>query len=268
MAKKLRKKIIAGNWKMNKALRDAESLATDIARQLGEQRDVDVVLCPPFTALKVVGDVIESSVIKLGAQNMHWESGGAYTGEISGSMLRDLYCHYVILGHSERREHFRETDTVVNRKIKAALAAHLTPILCVGESLTEREAGREADVVTEQMTAGLADLEDIPSEMIIAYEPVWAIGTGKTATPAQAQEMHALIRSLLASRFGEAKAQRIRLQYGGSVKPDNAAELFSQPDIDGGLVGGASLEARAFVEIVQAANPRQETAQTDSPGAE
>jgi triosephosphate isomerase len=249
---KLRKKIIAGNWKMNKSVADAADLAEGIRRDLAECREVDVVLCPPFTALKTVGDVIADTVIKLGAQNMHWEPDGAYTGEISAGMLRDLYCHCVILGHSERRAYFGETDEIVNRKVKAALAACLMPIVCVGETLEEREAGRTEDVVRAQLTGSLAGLGDSLKQVVVAYEPVWAIGTGRTATPAQAQEVHAFLRSVLAEMGGEDLAQGVRIQYGGSMKPANAAELLAQPDIDGGLIGGAALEARSFVEIVRA----------------
>ena len=251
---KYRKKIIAGNWKMNKAVAEAEDLASGIKRELAECREVDVVLCPPFTSLKAVGEVIGDTNIKLGAQNMHWETDGAYTGEISAGMLRDLYCHYVILGHSERRAYFGETDQTVNRKVQAALAANLAPIVCVGETLDQREAGETEDIVRGQVENGLACLGEGLAKVIVAYEPVWAIGTGRTATPDQAQEVHALIRRLLADASSQEVAQSMRIQYGGSMKPSNAAELVAQPDIDGGLIGGASLEARAFVEIVRAAS--------------
>ena len=253
MVKKIRKKIIAGNWKMNKTIADAQDLANSIKAELAGCREVDVVLCPTFTALKAVGDEISSTSIKLGAQNMHWEASGAYTGEISPGMLRDVFCHYVILGHSERRSCFGETDEIVNKKVRAALAANLLPIVCVGETLAEREAGNAEDVVRTQLTGSLADLGDGFKSVIIAYEPVWAIGTGVTASPAQAQEMHAFIRKVLADLAGQDIADALRIQYGGSMKPANAAELLSQPDIDGGLIGGAALEARSFVEIVRAA---------------
>ena len=249
---KFRKKIIAGNWKMNKSLGEAEDLAQGIKLQLAEMSEVDVVLCPPFTALKSVSDVISSSGIKLGAQNMHWEAEGAYTGEVSTSMLRDLYCHYVILGHSERRQYFGETNATVNQKAKAALAANLLPIVCVGETLEQREADETADVVRTQVEQSLADLGDGLGKVIVAYEPVWAIGTGLTATPEQAQAVHALIRKVLTEMSDENTAQSIRIQYGGSMKPANARELMSQTDIDGGLIGGAALDARSFAEIVQA----------------
>ncbi len=250
---KFRKKIVAGNWKMNKTLADAENLASAIKLDLAEYREVDVVLCPPFTALKTVGEIISDTHIKLGAQNMHWESSGAFTGEISPSMLRDLFCRYVILGHSERRSIFGETDTMINRKVKAALAANLTPILCVGETLDQRDSGKAGEVVRHQLIAGLEGLKDELKNIVIAYEPVWAIGTGRTATPEQAQDMHAHVRRILCEIAGEETASAIRIQYGGSVKPSNAAEIFRQPDVDGGLIGGASLEARSFVEIVRAA---------------
>jgi len=254
MPKKYRKKVVAGNWKMNKTTADAVDLASGIKMDLGEYQDVDVILCPPFTALQSVGETIANTTIKLGAQNMHWENSGAYTGEISAGMLRDLYCRYVILGHSERRALFGEDDETVNRKVKAALAATLTPIVCVGETLAQRQAEQTQAVVTSQVRGSLADLGDGLGKVIVAYEPVWAIGTGLTATPEQAQEVHALVRATLAEMGGEEVASTIRIQYGGSVKPSNAEGLFAQPDIDGGLIGGASLEARSFVEVVKAAN--------------
>jgi len=253
MVKKLRKKIIAGNWKMNKSVAEAGDLASDIKEELADCREVDVVLCPPFTALKTVGDIIAQTHVKLGAQNMHWANDGAYTGEISAGMLRTIYCHYVILGHSERRAMFSETDEIVNKKVKAAIAGNLVPIVCVGETLQEREGGTAKDVVKAQLTGSLAGLGDDLARVIVAYEPVWAIGTGRNATPEQAQEMHASIRQVLGSILNEEVAQSIRIQYGGSMKPSNAGELLSQPDIDGGLIGGASLDARSFAEIVRLA---------------
>ena len=250
----MRKKIIAGNWKMNKTVGEAVDLAEAIKREVGDLRDVDVVLCPPFTALKAVSDVVSGTHIDLGAQNMHWEKSGAFTGEVSPNMLRDLFCHFVILGHSERRQYFGETDETVNRKTKAALASNLTPIVCVGETLAEREDGRMQTVVTTQVKGSLAGLSAKElTQTVIAYEPVWAIGTGKTATSAQAQEVHALIRAVLAELSDAATAQAVRIQYGGSMKGSNAKELLSQPDIDGGLIGGAALEARSFVEIIRSA---------------
>ncbi|MDA1044105.1 MAG: triose-phosphate isomerase [Verrucomicrobia bacterium] len=253
--KKYRKKIVAGNWKMNKTVADAVDLAESICRELAKFRDVDVILCPTFTALKAVGEAIDNSSIKLGAQNMHWEASGAYTGEISAGMLRDLYCHYVILGHSERRNYFQETDETVNKKVKAALAATLNVIMCVGETREEREAGKTEDVIKRQIEGGLKGVELDGGELILAYEPVWAIGTGLTATPDQAQAVHAFIRKTVAGLYDDATAGALRIQYGGSMKPDNAAELMGQPDIDGGLIGGAALDARSFVEIVRAAMP-------------
>jgi triosephosphate isomerase (TIM) len=253
MTKKLRRKIVAGNWKMNKAVAEARVLAEEITRALNDFGDADVVLCPPFTALKAVGEVIEATPVKLGAQNMHWEPDGAFTGEVSAGMLRDLYCHYVILGHSERRAFFHESDAVVNRKVKAALAANLLPIVCVGETLEQREADQTEAVVRAQVDGSLADLGEDIGKVIVAYEPVWAIGTGRTATPEQAQAVHQFIRRVLAALSSPETAEGIRIQYGGSVKPANAAELFTQPDIDGGLIGGAALDARPFVEVVRAA---------------
>jgi triosephosphate isomerase (TIM) len=249
----MRKIIVAGNWKMNKTVSEARDLAAGIKLDLAECTEADVVLCPPFTALQVVGEVISGTQIRMGAQNMYWEKAGAYTGEVSPAMLRDLYCHYVILGHSERRSYFGESNEIVNRKTQAALAANLLPIVCVGETLEQRDAGEMEAVVESQVRESLAGLEaDALKKTIVAYEPVWAIGTGRTATPEQAQEAHALIRATLAGMADEATAQAVRIQYGGSVKPSNAAELFGQPDIDGGLIGGAALDAHSFIEIVKA----------------
>lgn len=248
----MRKPIVAGNWKMYKSVDEAITLASAIKLELLNFTDAEVVLCPPFTALKAVGDTLSGSYIKLGAQNMHWEKEGAYTGEISPAMLRGVFCRFVILGHSERRALFHETNESVNKKVKAALAAGLTPILCVGETMAEREAGKTNDVVRIQVETGLAGVETGASGIVLAYEPVWAIGAGKAATPDQAQEVHAFLRSVLAKMFGDSAAANIRIQYGGSVKSSNAKELFSQPDIDGGLIGGAALDARSFVEIVRA----------------
>lgn len=250
----MRKKIVAGNWKMNKVVGDAVALASAVKAKLAEKADVEVVLCPTFTALKSVGDVVAGTQVKLGAQNMHWEKEGAFTGEISADMLKDAGCQYVILGHSERRQFFGETDAGVNRKVKVALAANLVPIVCVGETLEEREANKTEDVVTTQVTKSLAGLDETGfRRIVVAYEPVWAIGTGRTATPAQAQEVHALIRRVLAKMCNPGAAQAVRIQYGGSMKPANARELMSQPDIDGGLIGGAALDAASFIAIVEAA---------------
>ena len=250
----MRKPIVAGNWKMNKTTREAGSLAESIKIDLGEFIKGDVVLCPPFTALKTVSDVISGSAIRLGGQHMSAEPAGAFTGEISAGMLRDLYCNYVILGHSERRAYSGETDAGVNEKTLAAHASGLKPIVCVGEKLEEREAGITQAVVEAQVKGCLAGLdEEQMKNTIVAYEPVWAIGTGKTATPEMAQEVHAHIRAVVAGMFGDDLAKTVRIQYGGSMKPGNAAELISQPDIDGGLIGGAALDAGSFVEIVKAA---------------
>ncbi|HEY1849290.1 MAG TPA: triose-phosphate isomerase [Opitutaceae bacterium] len=250
----IRKKLMAGNWKMNKVTADAAALARDLVTSVGNQPDVEVVICPPFTALESVAAAIDGSLIKLGAQNMHFEASGAFTGEVSAPMLRSLFATHVILGHSERRTLFGETDELVNKKVLSALKNQLRPILCVGESLAEREAGSTLKVVqaqTEKALEGVA--KEQASSIIVAYEPVWAIGTGKVATAEQAQEVHAFIRGLLTKAHGEPVAQRVRILYGGSMKPSNAAELLGQNDIDGGLIGGASLEARSFTELVSAA---------------
>ena len=250
----MRKKIIAGNWKMNKTVSEAQNLAAAIKRDLDSEAKVDVVLCPPFTAISAVSQAVSGTQIAVGAQNMHYEPSGAYTGEISAEMLREQYCRYVILGHSERRQFFGETDASVNKKTVAALAAGLKPIVCVGETLEEREADRIEDVIRTQINGGLAGLSEADMKnVVIAYEPVWAIGTGKTASPEQAQEVHAFIRSLLVGLSSQATADTVRIQYGGSMKPNNAAELLSNPDIDGGLIGGAALDAPSFIGIVKAA---------------
>ena len=250
----IRKKLIAGNWKMNKTSVEALPLAKDIVAQVGKVIDVDIVVCPPFTSLETVSKAVDGSSVKLGAQNMHPEASGAYTGEVSAPMLRSLFASHVILGHSERRAYFGETDAFINKKVLVALKNQLKPILCVGETLSEREAGTTLKVVQTQVEGGLAGVskEDAPT-VVIAYEPVWAIGTGKVATTAQAQEVHASIRQLLTKLFGDTIAQKIRILYGGSMKPQNAPELLAQKDIDGGLIGGAALEARSFVELVNAA---------------
>ena len=250
----IRKKVIAGNWKMNKTAADGVALTKDIVAEIGRETGVDVVVCPPFTALESVARVLEGQAIKLGAQNMHPEKSGAYTGEVSAEMLRTLYVTHVILGHSERRSYFAETDAFINKKVLSALANQLKPILCVGETLAEREGGSTLAVVQRQVEGGLQGVtpEQITA-VIIAYEPVWAIGTGKVATTEQAQEVHAYIRDLLTKLYGAALAQKVRILYGGSMKPSNAVELLAQKDIDGGLIGGAALEARSFIELVKAA---------------
>jgi triosephosphate isomerase (TIM) len=251
----IRKKLIAGNWKMNKTTADAVSLAREIVVSVGTQANVDVVICPPFTALEGVAKTIDGSLVKLGAQNMHFEPSGAFTGEISAPMLRALFATHVIVGHSERRTLFGESDELVNKKVLSALKNQLRPILCVGESLSEREAGSTLKVVQAQTERSLEGVsKELATTLVLAYEPVWAIGTGKVATTEQAQEVHAFIRELLTKLFGEAAAQRIRILYGGSMKPANAPDLLGQRDIDGGLIGGASLEARSFVELVKAAS--------------
>ncbi len=249
-----RKKLIAGNWKMNKTSADGAALARELVLAVGSYSDADIVVCPPFTALESVATAIDGSLIKLGAQNMHFEPSGAFTGEVSAPMLRALFATHVILGHSERRDLFGETDELVNKKVLAAFKNQLRPILCVGESLAEREAGSTLKKVQSQLERDLEGVSrDQAAGLIVAYEPIWAIGTGKVATAEQAQEVHAFIRGLLTKLQGEAAAQRIRILYGGSMKPANAAELLSQKDIDGGLIGGAALEARSFVELVKAA---------------
>jgi triosephosphate isomerase len=249
-----RKKLIAGNWKMNKTSADGVALVRDIVTSVGKQSEVEVVVCPPFTALEAAGKALEGSEVKLGAQNMHFEASGAFTGEISAPMLRAIFTTHVILGHSERRTLFGETDELVNKKVLTALKNQLRPIFCVGETLGEREGGATLKVVQTQVERGLEGVnKDQAASVIVAYEPVWAIGTGKVATTEQAQEVHAFIRGLLAKLFTDPVAQKVRILYGGSMKPANAPELLAQKDIDGGLIGGASLEARSFVELVSAA---------------
>jgi triosephosphate isomerase len=249
----MRKKIIAANWKMNMTQGEATRFVATFLLELGESTDVEVVIVPPFTAIPAVNAALEHAQhIKVGAQNMHWERAGAFTGEISPAMLRDLFVRYVVLGHSERRTLFGETDEIVNRKVRAAHEAMLRPIVCVGETLEQRERGDVEKILAQQLRGSLAELSAKElHETVVAYEPVWAIGTGKTATAEQAQEAHAFIRQVLAQICDEATADKIRIQYGGSVKPDNARILMTQPDIDGALVGGASLDPRSFAEIVQ-----------------
>ena len=252
----MRKSFVAGNWKMNTDSHSGVKLAEDVVSGCGETagNEVDVAVCPPFVYLQQVGRALQSSHIALGAQDVYFEQKGAFTGEISSAMLKDIGCAYAICGHSERRHVIGETDDLINKKVKAAFAGGLLPILCVGELLDERKANKTTEVVTRQMKNGLAGLnEEKMSAVTIAYEPVWAIGTGLTATPGQAQEVHALIRGLLANMYSRKLAAEIRIQYGGSVKPDNAGELMAQEDVDGLLVGGASLKAGDFVAIVKAA---------------
>ncbi len=252
----MRKPIIAANWKMNMLVGEADAfLDAFLPAVAGAAERVDVVLVPPFTALARVAErLAKTGTVQPGAQNMHWEKSGAFTGEISAAMLRDLGVRYVVLGHSERRTLFGETDETVNRKTRAALDAALKPIVCIGETLAERDAGEVEVVLERQLRGSLAGFS--PQELaglVLAYEPVWAIGTGRTATPAQAQEAHAFIRQTVAALADAATADAIRIQYGGSVKPANTAELMRQPDIDGALVGGASLDPRGFAEIIAAA---------------
>jgi len=249
-----RKFLIAGNWKMNKTASEAVDLIEEIKSSVGGQTSVQVCVCPPFTSLSQSSESVEKSEVLLGAQDMNAAQSGAYTGEISAEMLRDLYVSFVILGHSERRQFFGETNQIVNQKIHAAIGNNLKPIYCIGETLDEREAGKTLDIVRTQVREGL---ENFPihsiENLVIAYEPIWAIGTGKTATDEMAQEVHAEIRKVLAEMFGDTSADSIRILYGGSMKPENAAGLLAQKDVDGGLIGGASLTARAFVGIIEAA---------------
>lgn len=247
----MRKRIIAGNWKMNKTIDEAGALASAIKEGFKSRTAVDVVLCPPFTDLTAVALVLEGTPLALGGQNMHWEEKGAFTGEVSAAMLRSTGCEYVILGHSERRQFFHETDEIVNKKIKTALKSGLRPIVCVGETLNERQRGDTEKVLDRQVRGCLAGLAEVEAaELIIAYEPVWAIGTGVVATIEQAQSAHKHIRDLLAQLYQPSLAEKVRIQYGGSMKPDNAAQLLAQPDIDGGLIGGASLDAASFLAII------------------
>jgi len=247
-----RKLIIAGNWKMNKTVAEALDLSRALKLELAGVKEVDMVVCPPFTALADVSKAILDSNIRLGAQNMSEHIMGAFTGEIAAGMLKEFSVRYVILGHSERRQYQKESDALVATKALAAHGASLKPIVCVGEMLAERESGQTEKVLERQVTGSLAGLsKEQMGETIIAYEPVWAIGTGKTATTAQAQDAHAFIRGLLSRMFDDTVARRVRIQYGGSVKPSNARELMSQPDVDGALVGGASLEPRSFGDIIK-----------------
>ena len=249
-----RRPIVAGNWKLNKTSDEAERLAGEVVAAVDGVDGVDVVVCPTYTALERVSGVVKDTPVGLGAQNVYWEAEGAFTGEISTAMLLTCGCSHVILGHSERRQFFGETDATVNRRVKAALEAALSPIVCVGETQEQRESGITEDVVKTQVTGSLDGLssEEV-AKLVVAYEPVWAIGTGLTATPEQAEDVHALIRAVLAEGFGQEVADGVRLQYGGSVKPDNAAVLFSQPNIDGGLIGGAALDAESFAAVVKGA---------------
>ena len=254
MDKTKRRPILAGNWKMNGKAADGAALVKELAHLIGQPSGADVVVCPPFTSLAAVGEALQGTGLQLGAQNCHFEAQGAFTGEISADMLIEAGCSYVIVGHSERRQYFAETDATVNARLRAALAAGLRPILCVGESLAQRELSVTAEWVALQVKSALAGV--LPGEIsrvVIAYEPIWAIGTGRTATAQQAQEVCAVIRNTLAALYGEEAAQGQQIQYGGSMNAKNAAELLAQKDIDGGLIGGASLKAADFAAIVRAA---------------
>ncbi len=247
-----RKLIIAGNWKMNKTVAEGLDLVRDLKREVASVKEVDIVVCPPFTALPDISKAIIDSNIRLGAQNMSEQNYGAFTGEIAAGMLKEFLVRYVILGHSERRQYQKESDELIARKAAAAHAASIKPIVCVGETLAEREASQTEQVVERQLRGSLAGLSrEQLTETILAYEPVWAIGTGRTASPEQAQAVHAFIRKTLVAMFDEALARGVRIQYGGSVKAQNARELMSQPDVDGALVGGASLEVRGFSDIIK-----------------
>jgi triosephosphate isomerase len=250
----MRNKVIAGNWKLQMNNADAQKLANQIKIKSTDIKNTKIILCPPFTALTVVNDVLKGSNVELGAQNLTWEKSGAFTGEISAEMIKSTGANYVIIGHSERRQYYGETNETVNKKIFAALEADLGAIVCVGESLEERESGVTEKVIETQITGSLKDLTtDQMANVIIAYEPVWAIGTGKVATPEQAQAVHVQIRSLVEKQFGADVAANVVIQYGGSVKADNAEVLLGQADIDGALVGGACLKAETFLPIIQTA---------------
>jgi triosephosphate isomerase len=250
---KERKLIIAGNWKMNKTVAEALDLVRGLKIELANVKEVDIVVCPPFTALSEVSKaILETKNIRVGAQNMSEHNMGAHTGEIAAGMLKEFSVRYVILGHSERRQYQKESDALIAKKAAAVHAASLKPIVCVGETLAEREGSQTEQVLDTQVRGSLAGLtKEQMAETIVAYEPVWAIGTGKTASTQQAQDAHAFIRGVIAKMFDDSVAKKVRIQYGGSVKPSNARELMSQPDVDGALVGGASLEARSFADIIK-----------------
>jgi triosephosphate isomerase len=246
--------LIAGNWKMNLDLDQATGLVQAIISSIGGLKGVEVLVAPPFILIPAVKKAIGDSLILLAAQNMHWEEGGAFTGEVSGDMIKEAGCTHVILGHSERRTLFKETSEIIDLKVKSAIKIGLIPIICIGETLEEREAGKTFEIIETQLNEslkGFKEAKKIPESTILAYEPVWAIGTGKTATPGQAQEVHGLIRNWIEKNFDSNMAQQIRILYGGSVKPDNVKDLMSQPDIDGALVGGASLKADSFLKLVR-----------------
>lgn len=250
----MRKPIIAGNWKMHNTMAEAKTLVKDLAALVADAQ-AEVVVCAPFTALAAAKEAAQGTNVKVGAQNIHWEAKGAFTGEISAAMLKEIGVEYVVVGHSERRQYFAETDETVNKRTKAALAAGIIPIVCCGETLEEREANITEKIVGDQVKADLADLTAAEvASLVIAYEPVWAIGTGKTATAEQAQEIHAYIRSTIVEKYGKEVADNTSILYGGSCKASNAKELFANPDVDGGLIGGASLKADDFKGIIDAFN--------------
>lgn len=248
----MRRFLIAGNWKMNCGPYDAAELLEGLKEKKAEvDENVDVLVCPPFVSIGMAVNYLHDTDIQVGAQNLHFEENGAYTGEVSGSMLAESGCNYVIIGHSERRQYFGETDTTVNKRSHKALEHKLAPIICVGESLDQRKSDEHYDLVKNQVTAALFDIsEEDVLDVVIAYEPIWAIGTGETASPEQAQEMHEHIRNVIAELYSQDTADQINILYGGSMKPANAKELLSRPDVDGGLIGGASLDAESFSEII------------------
>lgn len=247
-----RKKFVAGNWKMNTTADEAKALAKGVVETVGNVNDVDVAVCPPFTNLLAVSEILKGSSVKLGAQDVYWESKGAYTGKVSCSMLKSVGVTYVIIGHSEQRQYFNETDETVNKKVKAVLASGLLPIICVGETLDERKSGKMNAVIERQVKGAFQGVDaSALGSCTIAYEPVWAIGTGETATPKQANDAHIFIRNIIKNLYGNQIANSLRIQYGGSMKPDNAKELLAQSDVDGGLIGGASLKAFDFAGIVK-----------------
>lgn len=248
----MRKTVIAGNWKLNKTIRESLELVTLLKRDVAESESVEVIVCPVYTALAEVAEVCEDSPIQVGAQDLYWEDQGAFTGEVSAPLLKDAGCRFVIIGHSERRQFFNETDATVNKKIRAALASGLTPIVCCGELLAERESGKTEAVLERQIRGAYADLsEEQTAATYVAYEPVWAIGTGKVATPDQAQEAHLFVRNLLSSLYSSKTSDSMPILYGGSVKAENVGELLTRPDVDGALVGGASLDAAGFSKIIR-----------------
>lgn len=247
-----RKVIIAGNWKMNKTAAEGKALVEELIPMVSDVTACEIVVCPTFTTLATVVEACKGTNIKVGAQNVHWAGSGAFTGEISADMLKETGVEYVIIGHSERRQYFGETDATVNQRTKAALAAGLKPIVCIGELLEEREGAKTEEVLDRQVREGLVDLTETDLDnVVIAYEPVWAIGTGKTATPEMAQDTQAFVRSVVADMFGQAAADKMRIQYGGSMKAENSGELVAQEDIDGGLIGGAALKADSFAQLIK-----------------